>query len=327
MMNKRVGALAALLLVIAVIGIGWWQLSQRSDLPEGISASNGRIEAERIAVATKLAGRVSEVVVDEGDWVEAGQAIARMDTADLDAQLRQAQAAVLQARQQKLQAEAILRQHRSELKTAEAEFARVEQLAAKGFDTQAQLDTQRTALESAQAAVASAEAGIPLADATIAAAEAAVDGVQSLIDDSRLTAPRAGRVQYVLEHPGEVVAAGSSIVTLTDLSDMYMTIYLPSRDAGRVAIGSEARIILDAVPDYVIPATVTFVASTAQFTPKSVETADERAQLMFRVKLTIAPDLLAAYQDRARAGVPGVGYVKVSDAAEWPETLEVRLPQ
>lgn len=325
-MKKSVLAWAALLVVIIVAGVAWWQISRQSDLPEGISRSNGRIEAERIAVATKLAGRVAEVLVEEGDWVEQGQLIARMDTADLEAELKQAQATVVQARQQKLQAEALLAQRRSELTTAETNYARVEQLAADGFRSQAELDAQRTLLDSAKAALASAEAGLPLAEASIEVAEAAVEGVQSLIDDSSLVAPRAGRVQYVLNHPGEVVAAGASVVTLTDLSDMYMTIYLPSRDAARLAIGGDARIILDAIPEYVIPATVTFVSSTAQFTPKSVETSEEREQLMFRVKLTIAPDLLAEYQDRARAGVPGVGYVRVDESVEWPPELEVRLP-
>ncbi|MEB8386538.1 HlyD family efflux transporter periplasmic adaptor subunit [Rhodobacteraceae bacterium KMM 6894] len=326
-MKKTSVAVVVALIVAGIAGVAWWQISQQETLPAGISQSNGRIEAERIAVATKLAGRVAEVVVSEGDWVEAEQVIARMDTADLEAELRQAKAAVEQAKQQKLQAEAVLRQHQSELTTAEAEFARVEKLAADGFTTQARLDTQRTVLVSAQAAVAAAEAGIPLAEATIAAAEAAVDGVQALIDDSTLTAPRAGRVQYVLEHVGEVVAAGSSIVTLTDLSDMYMTVFLPSADAGRLAMGAEARIVLDALPDYVIPASVTFVASTAQFTPKSVETSEERDQLMFRVKLTIPPTLLADYLDYARAGVPGVGYVLVDPNVAWPPELEVRLPQ
>src|SRR5690606_38219755 len=143
----------------------------------------------RIAVATKLAGRVAEVFVSEGDGVEAGQMIARMDTADLDAKLHQAQAAVAQAQQQKLQAEAVLRQPRSELTTARGVCARVEELTGDGFNSEARLDTQRTVLASAQAAVAAAEAGIPFAEATIAAAEAVVEGVQSLIDDSRLQAP------------------------------------------------------------------------------------------------------------------------------------------
>ncbi|WP_299788414.1 HlyD family efflux transporter periplasmic adaptor subunit [uncultured Marivita sp.] len=320
------------ILVIAVLGAAgagayWWQNAVASALPDGISASNGRIEAERIEIATRLAGRIAEVLVDEGDWVEAGDLIARMDTLELDAQLHAAQAAVRQAEQQELQAEALLRQRRSELVTAQAEFDRVAKLSDDGFFSEAQADAQRTVLETAQAAVAAAEAGISLAEATIAAAEASVERLQSLIDDASLTAPRAGRVQYVLAQEGEVLGAGGRVVTLTDLSDMYMSIFLSTGDAARLAIGDEARIILDAIPDYVIPATVTFVASTAQFTPRSVETADERTQLMFRVNLTIAPEILAEYQDRARAGVPGMGYVRVDQSIEWPDDLAVNLPQ
>lgn len=322
-----------LIAAVIVLGLGaaaafsWWQASQSPSLPEGIAMSNGRLEAERIDIATKLAGRVAEVLVAEGDWVEAGQLVVRLDASDLEAELHQAQASVLQAQQQKLQAEALLRQRQSELATAKSSFARVNQLADDGFNSQAQLDTQRTALDTAQAALAAAEAGIPLAEATIAAAAAAVEGVESLIEDVSLIAPRAGRVQYILTHPGEVLAAGGSAVTLTDLSDMYMTIFLPTHVAGQLAIGAEARIVLDPIPDYVIPAAVTFVASTAQFTPKSVETEAERDQLMFRVKLTIAPELLMDYQDRARGGVPGVGYVQVSESAAWPADLAIRLPQ
>ncbi len=326
-MKKGLIAAVIVLGVAAAAAFVWWQASKSSGLPDGIAMSNGRLEAERIEIATKLPGRVAEVLVAEGDWVEPGQLVARLDTDELEAKLHQAQASVLQAQQQKLQAEALLRQRRSELETAEANFARVNQLADDGFNSQAQLDAQRTVLETAQAALAAAEAGIPLADATIAAAMAAVEGVESLIDDASLTASRAGRVQYVLTHPGEVLAAGSSAVTLTDLSDMYMTIFLPTRDAGRLATGAEARIILDPIPDYIIPATVTFVASTAQFTPKSVETEAERDQLMFRVRLTIAPELLADYQDRARGGVPGVGYVLVDEGAAWPADLAIHLPQ
>lgn len=326
-MKKGLIVTAIMAAVVAAAAFAWWQMSQGSGLPDGIAMSNGRLEAERIDIATKLAGRVAEVLVAEGDWVEAGQVVARLDTNDLQAQLHQAQANVTQAQQQKLQAEALLRERQSELSTAEAAFARVSELAEDGFNSQAQLEAQRTVFETAQAALAAAEAGISLAEATIAAATAAVEGAQSLIDDATLIAPRAGRVQYVLTHPGEVLVAGSSAMTLSDLSDMYMTIFLPTRDVGQLATGAQARIILDPIPDYVIPATVTFVASTAQFTPRSVETQEERDQLMFRVKLTIAPELLAEYQDHARGGVPGVGYVLVDESAQWPADLAVRLPQ
>lgn len=314
-------------LAIAGVGVYWWQSTVTSALPDGIAASNGRIEAERIEIATRLPGRITEVLVDEGDWVDAGDVIARMDTIELDAQLHAAVASVHQAQQQKLQAEALLRQRRSELVTARAEFERVSQLAVEGFSSEARLDGQRTVLDTAEAAIAAAEAGVPLAEAMIAAAEASVERLQALIDDATLTAPRDGRVQYVLAQEGEILGSGGRVATVTNLSQMYMSIFLPTRDAARLAVGDEARIILDAIPAYVIPAKVTFVASTAQFTPRSVETRDEREQLMFRVNLTIVPDLLAQYQDRARAGVPGVGYVRVSPGIDWPAELAVRLPQ
>ncbi|MCV2892074.1 HlyD family efflux transporter periplasmic adaptor subunit [Lentibacter sp. XHP0401] len=319
--------IAATLIAISAGTYGVWLNSTKSDLPVGIASSNGRIEAERIDVAAKLPGRIAEVRVSEGQWVNAGDLVAQMDTAEIDAQLRQTEAAVSQAKQQKLQAEALLNQRSSEQEFAQAEFARAEQLAARGHAPQELVDQRKSVLTTADAGVAAARAGIDLAIATIASAEATVERLQSVRSDADLVAPRDGRVQYILAKSGEVVGAGGRVVTLTDLTDIYMTIFLPAHDAGLLAIGSEARIILDPIPDYVIPATVTFVASTAQFTPKSVETANERDQLMFRVKLTIPEELLEEYQEQAKAGVAGVGYVRTDDTIAWPDTLSVKLPQ
>jgi HlyD family secretion protein len=105
-----------------------------------------------------------------------------------------------------------------------------------------------------------------------------------------------------------------------------MTIFLPARQAGRVAIGAEARIIFDAAPDLVIPASVSFVAPSAQFTPKEVETRTEREKLMFRIKVRIAPELLQQYIEKVKTGVPGVAYVRLDQTATWPIHLHVRLP-
>ena len=107
-----------------------------------------------------------------------------------------------------------------------------------------------------------------------------------------LKSPIAGRVLYRLAEPGEVLAAGGKVLTVLELTDVYMTIFLPTALAGRIAVGSEARIVLDAVPQYVIPATISFVAARAQFTPKDVETRTEREKLMFRIKVRIDPELL-----------------------------------
>lgn len=324
---KRYGKIAVALIVLLGGAYAIWVNSQAAGLPAGIASSNGRIEAERIDVAAKLPGRIAEVHVSEGQWVKAGDLVAHMDTAEIDAQLRQAEAAVTQAEQQKLQTEALLNQRLSEQDFAQAEFTRAEQLAAKGHVAQEQVDRAKTVLTTAEAGVAAGKAGIDLATATIAAAQATVDRLQSVRADADLVAPHDGRVQYILAKAGEVVGAGGKVVTLTDLTDIYMTVFLPARDAGLLAIGSEARIVLDPIPDYVIPATVTFVASSAQFTPKSVETADERDQLMFRVKLTIPEALLEEYQEQAKAGVAGVGYVRTDSAIAWPDTLSVKLPE
>lgn len=324
---KRYGTIAVALVVLSGASYAVWLNSQSAVLPTGIVSSNGRIEAERIDVAAKLPGRIAEVHVSEGQWVKAGDLVAHMDTAEIDAQLRQAKAAVTQAEQQKLQAEALLNQRASELQFATSEFARAEQLAAKGHVAQEQVDRAKTVLTTAEAGVAAAKAGVDLATATIAAAQATVERLQSVRADADLVAPHDGRVQYILAKAGEVVGAGGRVVTLTDLTDIYMTIFLPADDAGLLAIGSEARIVLDPIPEYVIPASVTFVASSAQFTPKSVETADERDQLMFRVKLTIPESLLKEYQEQAKAGVAGLGYVRTDSAIAWPDMLSVKLPK
>ena len=106
-----------------------------------------------------------------------------------------------------------------------------------------------------------------------------------------------------------------------------MTIFLPGATAGRLEIGSEARIVLDAVPEYVIPASVSFVAADAQFTPKTVETKEEREKFMFRVKLRLDADLLKQFSRRVKTGVRGIGIVRTNAATAWPEDLQVKLPQ
>ena len=117
------------------------------------------------------------------------------------------------------------------------------------------------------------------------------------------------------------------MVNLLDVGDVYMTVFLPTAAAGRLAIGAEARLVLDAAPQYVIPASVSFVADVAQFTPKTVETEEERQKLMFRVRLQIPPELLQRYLVAVKTGLPGMGYVRIDPSAEWPPELQIRLPE
>ena len=159
------------------------------------------------------------------------------------------------------------------------------------------------------------------------AAQARIDRLQADINDSTLTSPRDGRVQFRVSQPGEVLGAGGTVLNMIDISDVYMTFFLPTAEAGRVRIGAEARLVLDAAPQYVIPARVSFVADVAQFTPKTVETAEERQKLTFRLKAHIPADLLRQYIRDVKTGLPGVAYVQLDPQAPWPAHLEVKLPQ
>lgn len=314
---------AAAFSVVAVLT--WIIFRGPTDPPEGFAKTNGRVEAERIDIATKFAGRLKEVLVKEGDLVKEGQVLAVLDTAEIEAQLREAEASKQQAEKQLDQAVALLAQRKSELNLAVRQLERSTELVKKGVTPQDTLDQRESAKLTAEAAITSANAQIELSRAAIEAAAARVNRLSIDIADYTLRAPRAGRIEYRLALPGEVLAAGGKVLTLLDLTDVYMTVFLPTSEAGRISIGGEARIIFDAAPNFVVPAHVSYVASEAQFTPKYVETKVEREKLMFRVKLQIPPELLAERIDIVKTGVPGVAYVKLDKDVEWPERLNVKL--
>jgi len=321
--------LPTILIILAVAAAGggyyWWQQQQNS-LPDNIAAGNGRIEAEEVHVAAKYAGRVAAVLVNEGDMVEAGQVIARMDTAELEASLAKAEADIAQAKEAVAEALAAIVQRESELKFAQQELDRATALLRKGHISKQSSDQKETARDTARAVLDAARARLVSSRRAVEAAEAEARRVKTQIDDSTLTAPRRGRVQYRLAEPGEVLASGGNVVTILDLTDVYMTIFLPTAQVGRVFIGSDARILLDAAPELVIPAKVSFVAANAQFTPREVETRSEREKLMFRVKVKIDPELLLLHMEKVKTGLPGEAYVLLGSNATWPDRFAVKLP-
>lgn len=305
----------------------WARLTGGDARADLLIGSNGRIEAQALNVATKYAGQLVSLAADEGDLVEAGAALAQLDDRDMRAQILGADAAVMRARAARQLAEAGLAQARSALAVARTNHARVVRLQADGHAAQAVLDDATNALQSAEASQQMAQAQIADASAMIAAAEAEKHRLDIALQDLTLTAPRRGRVLYRLHEPGEVLAAGAPVMTLLDLGDVSMNIYLPAGDIGRLALGDEARLVLDPIPDYVLPATITFISPESQFTPKAVETAQERADLVFRVKLSLPRDLLARFEPYVKSGVRGMGYLRRDPAgADWPRDLQIRLP-
>lgn len=345
------GGVVAAVVVVAFLG---WRLLRPPALPEGVVSGNGRIEAVEIDVAAKTPGRVRDVLVDEGAYVKADQIVAHMDTDVLQAQRAEAEAQhqqalnaieiansqVVQRQSERAAAFAGTRQRQAELDAARRRLARSDTLAREGATAMQERDDDQARVEGAQAALEASRAQMAAVDAAIATARSQVIGARSNVDavlaalrrldadiaDSALKAPRDGRVQFRVAQPGEVVAGGGRVLNLVDLSDVYMTFFLPETVAGRVGLGTEVRIVLDAAPDYVVPAKVSFVADVAQFTPKTVETQSERQKLMFRVKARIDPDLLRQHIRQVKTGLPGMAYVRIDPKTPWPTTLELKTP-
>lgn len=345
-------AIAIAILGLAVLG---WRVFQPEILGDGFIGGNGRIEAVEIDVAAKAPGRIRDILVNEGEYVQAGQVLANMDTAELEAQRREAaaqlqraingvetaQIQVTQREAEKAAAEAVMEQRKAELDAAKKRLDRSDKLAGSDNISRQQLDDNRARFQGAQASVNAAQAQIAAADAAIATGKSQVIGAQSSVDavratvqrieadldDSTLKSPRDGRVQYRVAQPGEVVGAGGKVLNIVDLADVYMTFFLPTADAGRISLGGEVRLVLDAAPQYVIPAQISFVADVAQFTPKTVETAIERQKLMFRVKARIDPELLRRHLHHVKTGLPGMAYLRLDPQAEWPPELQIKLPQ
>ena len=315
--------LGVLLLVVAGASIWWFYV--RIPPLVGFGSGNGRLEVQEIDVATKFPGRIAEVLVDEGDSVQVGQVVARMDSSSLNAQVREAEAQVQRARQGQVTAKALIAQRRSEALLAERDLERARALYVNANISAKDHDRARSAMDTAKAATTQAEAQSTEADAAIAAALAQKERIQVDLKDSVLTAPRSGRVQFRLAEPGEVLAAGGKVLTLIDPTDVYMTVFLPAAEAGKIALGAQARITLDAAPNLVIPAAVSFVADKAQFTPKEVETRTEREKLMFRIKVKIDPELVKGHEAQVKPGLPGVAYVQLDSSVQWPPSLQTKL--
>lgn len=318
-----------LVVIVAATGFAIWRVwlaRPQESLPKGIVSGNGRIEAVQVDIATKFAGRIEELLVKEGDLIESGQLIARMDSLQLEASLAQGQAQLAEVQQSVDQALANIAKSESDVELARKQAARSESLKISNAIAEAEYDTSLNTLAVAQANLGASKAALRTQEYAVKAAEAQVRQIETQLSDAVLRSPTRGRVLYRLAEKGEVLPAGGKVVTLLDLTEIYMEIYLPADAAVRTAIGAQARVVFDVAPQYAAHARVTFVAPEAQFTPKQVETADERDKLMFRVKVQLPPDRVEPYLERIKTGIRGVAYIQVDPQAEWPAFLGPPFP-
>jgi HlyD family secretion protein len=350
-MRQRHGLLMAAGFAFA-LAAGVVILRSRRAQPPAFGGGNGRLEAVDVDVATKTAGRLLSVVVQEGDLVRAGQVLARMDPATVLAQLEEARAdqqraltqvqtsrsQLVQRRDEERASAMVVAQRQAERDLAEKRFQRSSQLvqtgalsaeihdtdAAKLLAARAAFSQARADREAHRSAITTATSEVRSAEAAAQAAAARSQRLRTELNDMALTAPKPGRVQIRIAEPGEVLAAGGRVLNLLDLSDVYMTVFLPTEEAGRVRIGAPARLRLDAAPTTVLPGAVSYVASKAQFTPKTVETRRERQKLMFRVKVRLAPELVRRHLQQVKTGMPGEALVQLDPQARWPAGWQLR---
>ena len=316
------------LVVIAVIGLAFYLIKNYRDNAiyrnPAFACGNGRLEATEISISTKLAGKIEGVLVNEGDYVKENQKLVQMQINTLEAQLEQ-NLANIKVKEAELQAaKAVVLQKKSSLKNAESRYNREKSLLVGDVVSKQAYENALAVYESAKAELAAAEANVTQKEAEILAAKADAKRTEQDIKDSSLLAPRDGRVQYKISEEGEVLNSGGKVLNIVDLTDVYMTFFLPEETAGKVKIGADVRIVLDALPNVPIPAKVSFVADVAQFTPKTVETKIERQKLMFRVKAKVDPEILKEHIDYVKTGLPGVAWVRLDDKAEWPPFLVLR---
>lgn len=327
MNTKRITWALGAVAVAAAAGWATWINMHRDNTPDGLMRANGRLEVERIEIAAKYPGRVVELPIHEGDWVKEGAVMARQDSTELLAQRDAIEAARERATQAMARASAETDVRKVQARIAQLELNHTQKLRQDALVSGAEVERREAQRDGERAGVKVATAAIGEATAARAEADAQIRRINVAIEDMTLRAPVAGRIEYRVVEPGSVIPSGGRVATLLNTADVYMTVFLPTSIAGKLKVGDEARIVLDAAKQFVVPAQVSFVASEAQFTPKYVETASEREKLMYRVKLKVPVEVATQYGSYVKAGLTGNGYVRTDPKATWPTELAVKLPK
>jgi HlyD family secretion protein len=271
-----------------------------------------------VDIATKLAGRLTEVLAKEGDLVDKNQIVAKIDTSTLQALLKQAEAEVKRAKQARETALSRVEGIRLKMELAVKELDRSNKLFAKGIFTQQQLDRDQTVKQTYDAEYAAAKSSIVEAENAIESAVAQTERLKTEINECLLKSPIKGLVLSRLAEPGEVLPNGGKVLTIIDPTDIYMNVYLSEKYAGVIPLGGEAKVVLDAIPDRQFLARVAYVSEKAQFTPKEVEATEERQKLVFRAKISFQE-----FNDpRLKPGMPGVAYIRLNPSTKWTELFK-----
>ncbi|RIY33002.1 hypothetical protein CJP74_03200 [Psittacicella melopsittaci] len=324
-MKKTLIATVIVAAALVVAG-GTYIYQKETSLPDYIASSNSRVTVERYDIASLYAGRVDSVLVSEGEQVNADQVLVKVDSAQATAKVEEANA-VLASAQQNLQAsKSQVVSAQQALDIAKLDYDNASRLRRQNLISLTEFKQREAKYTSAKADFEAANAAVEVAQARIAQAQAQLDSANSALGDLAIKAPIAGRVEYKLVNAGMVIGSGSRVVSILDPSDVYVNVFLTTDQVNQLSLGNQARVVIDGV-DAVFPAKVTYIDSSAQFTPKSVETTEERTKLVFKVKLQVDQDVALKYKNYFRNGMTTMGYVILNGQNTWPSALKVKLPE
>lgn len=267
---KRFGII---ILVIILALVLYFLLSSKGEKDKGEISASGTIEITEVEVSSKLAGRIEKLLVDEGDSVLKDQVLIELETKELQAQIKQAQAAYQVSLAQ-------LAQSKSNSENLKTNLERTRQLFKAGSATQQQLDDQETKYQMAKDQFNSAT---HLTEQN----KAMIDLIKVNLDNMVIKSPINGLVLSKNTEIGEVVSPGSSLLTLGDLFRPWVKIYIKEPDLGKVKLGQKAQVKIDSYPDKVFEGKVTYISSQAEFTPKNIQTKEERVKLVFGIKVSL----------------------------------------
>ena len=322
-MNRKNARIAALVVAVCLAAVFfWWRYNQSSTLPAYLARANGRLEMTRIDVAVKYPGRVIDLLFREGDAVQQGATLARQDDAEIKAQIVGAEAQRQRAISAIGKAEAEVGVHRKSEGLAQLEWNQTVAMRGKSLVSQVELDRRRLALEAETAGVAAAMAAAKEARDALGEADAQIARLSVVLGEQTIHAPVNGQIEYKIIEKDAVLPAGGRVALLLETDDVYMTVFLPDKVIGKIKIGDEAQIALDALKG-TLPAYISFVSPESEFTPKYVETQNERDKLLYRVKLQIPIDVARRYSGVLKSGMTGNGYVRTDISAPWPQELSV----
>lgn len=324
-MKKKWFVVPAVIVVLAAAGWYVYQKQNASALPAGFTQSNGRLELERFDIASLYPGRIKTMLVDEGRRVKEGDVLAELSSETSNSRVEAAKAQKQRAQEGSARADAEIKAYEQRLKVAQLDLDNAQKLRGDELVSDSEVKKRRAERDSAAASLQSARAARSESLASVKAAQAQIDEASSANDDMVIRSPKTGMVEYKIAEVGNVIASGGKVVSLLDPSDASMNIFLPNDDMSRLKVGDEARIVLDGI-QAVFPAVISFIATDAQFTPKSVETLNEREKLMFKVKLKVPMETALKYQGLLKGGMTGNGYVRTDTKAQWPSNLTVKLP-